>query len=120
MMTKMDMAFFPTVKGSMTSEDGQTFMLHVKRQTGGDLLLGFPHAEIPNIVKNAAMQATHGRDTRGRKTQIALKTTSIQVGRGENGEPVLSMIVGAAGRISFLLPDDLPGKLSQALRKLAN
>ncbi len=40
-MTKMDMAYFPTVAGSMTSEDGQTFMLHVMRQTGGDLLLGF-------------------------------------------------------------------------------
>jgi hypothetical protein len=117
---KIDMAFFPTVEGSMTSEDGQTFMLHVKRQTGGDLLLGFPHAEIPNIVENAAMQAAHGRDAAGRRSQAAFKTTSFQVGRGQNGEPILSMIVGAAGKISFLLPDDMPGQLSHALRKLAN
>ena len=30
------------------------------------------------------------------------------------------MIVGAAGKIIFLLPDDMAGQLSQALRKLAN
>ncbi len=104
----------------MTSEDGQTYMLHVKRPTGGDLMLGFPHAEIRNIVENAAMQTAHGRDAAGRTTQAAFKTASFQVGRGQNGEPVLSMIVGAAGKISFLLPDDMPGQLSQALRKLAN
>jgi hypothetical protein len=51
---KMDLAFFPSVEGSMTSEDGTLFMLHVKRETGGDLLLGFPHGEISNIVENAA------------------------------------------------------------------
>jgi hypothetical protein len=36
-MAKIDMAFFPTVEGSMTSEDGHTFMVHVKRPTGSDL-----------------------------------------------------------------------------------
>jgi hypothetical protein len=59
-MAKIDMAFFPTVEGSMTSEDGQTFMLHVKRPPGGDLLLGFPYSEISNIVENAAVQASAG------------------------------------------------------------
>jgi len=118
--TKTDMAYFRAVEGSMTSEDGQTFMLHVKRPTGGDLLLGFPYAEIPNIVENAAMQAAHGRDKKGRASLSALKPTSFQVGRSENGEPVLTMIVGAGGKISFLLPDDTAGQLSQALRKLAN
>jgi hypothetical protein len=101
MMTKIDMAYFPSVKGSMTSEDGKTFMLHVKRPTGTDLLAGFPHAEIPNIVENAAMQAAHGRDAAGRTSVSAFKTASFQVGRGPNGEPVLSMIVGTAGKISF-------------------
>jgi len=44
-MAKIDMAFFPTVEGSMTRKDGHTFMLHVKRPTGGDLLLGLgPYA----------------------------------------------------------------------------
>jgi hypothetical protein len=28
-MGKIDMTYFPSVEGSMTSEDGQTFMLHV-------------------------------------------------------------------------------------------
>ncbi len=87
MKTKIGMAYFPSVEGSMTSEDGQTFMLHVKRSTGGDLLLGFPHTEISNIVENAAMQAAHGRDAAGRTRQTAFKTTSFQVGRGSNGEP---------------------------------
>jgi len=99
----MDMAYFPTVEGSMTSEGGQTFMLHVKRPTGGDQMLGFPHSEIPNIVENAAMQAAHGRNAPGRKTQAAFKTTSFQVGRSENGESVLAMTVGAAGKIVFFV-----------------
>jgi hypothetical protein len=86
-MAEIDMAFFPSVEGSMTSADGKTFMLHVKRPTGGDLMLGFPHSEIPNIVENAA---------------------------------VLTMSVGRARTISFLLPGDMPGQLSDTLQKLAN
>ena len=39
---KMDIAYFQSVEGSMTSDDGRTFMLHVKRPTGSDLMLGIP------------------------------------------------------------------------------
>ena len=64
---KMDIAYFQSVEGSMTSDDGKTFMLHVERPTGGDLMLGFPHAKISNIVENAAMKASQGRDEKGRR-----------------------------------------------------
>ena len=47
--------FFPVVDGSMTSEDGQTFLLHMRREDGSELMLGFPHAELPNIAECAAM-----------------------------------------------------------------
>lgn len=119
-MAEIDMAFFPTVAGSMTSPDGQTFMLHVKRPTGGDLLLGFPHSEIPNIVENAAVQAAHGRDAEGQQIVTAFQTGSFRVGRGPNGEPVLTMVVGRAGTISFLLPGDMAGQLSEKLQAFAN
>lgn len=119
-MAEIDMAFFPSVEGSMTSPDGQTFMLHVKRPTGGDLLLGFPHTEIPNIVENAAVQATHGRDGDGQQTVAAFKASSFKVGRAPTGEAVLTMVVGRAGTINFLLPGDMPGQLSETLQKLAN
>jgi hypothetical protein len=119
-MAKIDMAVFPTIEGSMTSGDSHTFMLHVKRPTGGDLLLGFPHSEIPNIVENAAVQAAHGRDASGKKTVAAFKALSFKLSRGPAGEPVLAMIGGQAGAMSFLLPGDMPGQLSQALQRLAN
>ena len=104
----------------MTSEDGHTFMLHVKRPTGSDLLLGFPHSEISNIVENAAIQAFHGKDDKGRKTASAFKTKSFEIGRGSDGEAVLTLLVGESGKISFLLPDDMAGQLSEMLQKLAN
>ena len=50
----------------------------------------------------------------------AFKTSSFKVGRGPNGEPVLTLVVGRAGPISFLLPDDMPGKLSEMLQMLSN
>ena len=104
----------------MTSEDGQTFMLHVKRPTGGDLLLGFPHDQIPTIVENAAVQAGHGKDQHGRKTETAFQATSFRLARGPSGEAVLTMVVGRAGAISFLLPADMPGQLSETIQMLAN
>ena len=117
---KMDLAFFPSVEGSMTSEDGTLFMLHVKRETGGDLLLGFPHGEISNIVENAAMQAGRGKDEMGRKVESVFNARSFKLGRGPDGEAVLTLTVGQSGKIRFLLPADMPGQLSQALQKLAN
>ena len=111
---KIDMAFFASVEGSMTSRDGTTFMLHVKRESGSDLLLGFPHSEISNIIENAAMQSANGKD------KTAFTTSSFQLGPGEHGEPVLTMIVGKTGKISFALPADMPAQLTLALLKLAN
>jgi hypothetical protein len=104
----------------MTSEDGKTFMLHVKRPTGSDLMLGFPHAEISHIVENAAMHASRGKDQTGRTSFSAFKTSSFEIGRGPAGEVVLTLTVGQSGKIRFLLPGDMPGQLSQALQKLAN
>jgi hypothetical protein len=54
--------FSPAVKGSMASSDGKAFLMHVEREDGGDLMLGFPHAEIPTIVEDAATQAIRGKD----------------------------------------------------------
>src|SRR5437868_4032801 len=111
-MAKIDMAYFPTVEGSMTSEDGHTFMLHVKRPTGGDLLLGFPHSEISTIIEYAAVQAAQGRNSKD-ETVPPLKTTSFILSRGPTGEPVLTMVVGRAGTISFLLPGGMPEQLAE-------
>ena len=119
-MAEIDMAFFPSVEGSLTSPDGQTFMLHVKRESGSDLLLGFPHAELSNIMENAAVQAAHGRNAEGHQTVTAFKATSFKVGRGPTGEPVMTICVGRAGTISFLLPNDMPGQMTEVLQKLAN
>jgi hypothetical protein len=79
---KMDIAYFQSVEGSMTSDDGKTFMLHVKRPTGGDVNIGFPHAEISSIVENAAMQASQGRDEKSRKAVSAFETSSFESGTG--------------------------------------
>jgi len=73
----MDIAYFQSVEGSMTRDDGKTFVLDVKRPTGSDLMLGFPHAQISNIVENAAMQPSHGKDENGRTSISAFKTSSF-------------------------------------------
>jgi len=48
------------------------------------------------------------------------RASSLKLSRGPGGEPILTMTVGRAGAISFLLPPDMPGQLSKTLQKLAN
>jgi hypothetical protein len=110
--------YFPTIDGSMTSADGMTFYLKVTRDDGGELMLGFPHTEILNIVEHAAVQAGSGRDEDGKKEDAAFVATSFQLGNGSNGEPVLSLAVGHGGKISFRLPTTMPNQLFEALAKL--
>ena len=98
--------FLPFGRRLHDQRNGHTFMLHVKRPTGGDLLLGFPHSEICQLVEHAAVQAAHGRDAKGQKTATALKISSFKVSRGPDG---VTMVVGQAGTISFLLPGDMAG-----------
>jgi hypothetical protein len=112
---KIPVDYFPTILGSMTSPDGQTFMLRVKRQDGADLMLGFPHREIPNIVECCAMQMANGKDEEGQAVVSAFHTSSFRLGMGERGEMVLTLIVGESGVISFILPADLEGQLFDAL-----
>jgi hypothetical protein len=71
--------------------------------TRSDLLLGIPHAEIPNILENAAIQAGHGRNANGLQTVVPSMANSFRIGRSAAGEPVLTMVVGRAGTISFML-----------------
>ena len=84
------------------------------------MLLGFPHEAISQIVEHAAMQLAHGRDRDGAPTMTAFRTTSFEIGRGPAGEAILSLTIGQAGKISFLLPAAMPGQLSEQLQKLAH
>lgn len=113
----IDVHVFQAVEGSQTSSDGKGFALHVRRRDGSHAMLAFPHSEISNIVENAAMQLPHGRDKDG-NVVTAFKTTGFQLGRGANREAVLTMIVGQTGKISFLLPGDMPENLMGALARM--
>ena len=99
----------------MSSSDGQTFMLQAKCEDGSDLVLGFPHKEIPNIIELAAMQLSHGRDEGGHKVESAFKASSFQLGKSDEGDTVLTLTVGETGNICFILPGDLEGQLFDAL-----
>ena len=112
---KIPVEVFLSVEGSMSSSDGQTFMLQAKCEDGSDLMLGFPHKEISNIIELAAMQLNHGRDDGGHKVETAFKTSSFSLGKSDEGETVLTLTVGEAGNISFILPGDMEGQLFDAL-----
>jgi hypothetical protein len=47
---KIDISYFQSVESSMTSDDSRTFMLHVKRPTGSDLVLGFRPASSFKLI----------------------------------------------------------------------
>jgi hypothetical protein len=106
---------FESVEGSMTSNDGQLFLLHVKRADGADIILGFPHRTLLTIVENAAMQAQHGKDDMGVRMRQAFKTTGFRLGRGPTGEALLSLQIGEGASVSFLLPGAMPSDLVNSL-----
>jgi hypothetical protein len=109
--------FFPAVNGSMTSKDGQRFMLHVKQEDGSEGVIAFPHAEIPKIIECAAMQVGNSKDLKGQPVVTAFQTTGFQVGRGPKGEVVLNMLVGETGKIGFLLSPEMQAEMAVMLMK---
>ena len=112
---KIPVEFFPIVLGSMTSPDGQVFMLRVQREDGSGLMLGFPHAEIMNIVECSAMQMGYGRDEDGDKVVSAFNTSKFQIAKSAHGDTVLTLTVGETGNISFLLSAGMEGQIIEAL-----
>ena len=117
---KIDAQFFPVIDGSMTSDDGQTFFLRVRRDDNTEWMLGFPHEMLSLIVEHAAVQTAHGRGKNGAPTMTAFRATSFEIGRGPAGEAILSLTIGDAGKISLVLPAAMPGQLSEQLQKLAH
>lgn len=115
---KIPVEYYPAVDGSMTSPDGQVFLLKVRTEDGQELMLGFPHREISNIVECAAMQMDHGRNQGGEKIVSAFKTPSFELGRGPAGETVLSFGVGETGRISFLIPPAMVAQLLESVGRI--
>ena len=116
---KIPVEVFLSAEGSMTSKDGQTFLIQVKCEDGSDLMLGFPHKEISNIIELAAMQLNHGRDEQGRTVVAAFETTSFGIGRGPKGETVLTLDVGQSGNFRFILPDGMTEQMITTLAKSA-
>ena len=53
------------------------------------------------MVEAAAMQMDKGHDRDGDKIATAFVASGFKVGRGPEGETVLSMTVGDTGKISF-------------------
>src|SRR5579872_1584696 len=107
--------YFPVVDGSMTSEDGQTFYFHAKREDGSGIMLGFPHEELPNTVEAAAMQMDRGKSLDGEKMVAACEASGFSVGRGPAAETVLGMEMAEGGKICFLLHPELIDELLAAL-----
>ncbi len=60
-MVTIPVEYFPIVDGSMTSDDGQNFFYKVRRPDGSEVMLGFPHDQVGNLIENAAMQLQNGR-----------------------------------------------------------
>jgi hypothetical protein len=116
MSDAIPVVLFRSVEGSMTSDDGQTVYLRATEPDGADVMFGFPHGEILNMVECLAVQADKGKDKRGRKITTAFKAISFEVGRGPEGEPVLSLVMGETGKINYLLE---PAKVAQLMDGLA-
>ena len=106
-----------TVDGSMTSDDGLTFYYHVRRDDGTELMLGFPHKELPNIVECAAMQMDKGKNEVGERMVSGFIASSVCLGRGPEGETVLGMTMEEGGTINFLLTPELKAELAAMLVK---
>jgi hypothetical protein len=108
---RIPVQYFTEIAGSMTSDDGQNFYYRAKRDDGQEYMLGFPHECIPTLVECAAMQMDKGHAEDGRRITVGFNTSGFIVGRGPNGETVLTLQVGETGKISFLLPGDMPSEL---------
>ena len=106
---------FTVCDGSMTSEDGQTFLFHVRREDGSEVMLGFPHKELPNIVECAAMQMDKGKNEEGGRVVSAFMASGFCLGRGPEGETVLGMTMAEGGTINFLLTPELKAELAMKL-----
>jgi hypothetical protein len=111
----IDVELFDAIEGSQTSADGQGFALNARRRDGTGVMLVFPHSEISNIIETAALHLAHGRDESGRALKTAFNTSGFRLGRGPQGETVLTMTVGEGGSISFLLPAEMARELFKAL-----
>lgn len=113
-MASIPVEYFPEVDGSMTSDDGESFFYKVRRQDGSEVMLGFPHNQVPHLIETAAMQLQRGKED-GQQVLTAFQTAGFVLGRGPKGETVLILEIGKTGRISFLLPGTMPAELEAAL-----
>lgn len=113
-MASIPVEYFPVVDGSMTSNDGETFFYKVRREDGSEVILGFPHDQVPHLIETAAMQIQNGREE-GQVVLTAFNTTGFTLGRGPKGEIVLILKIGLTGRMSFLLPEPMPAELEATL-----
>lgn len=98
---------FEDVTGSMTSEDGRTVYLNADTIDGEDLLLGFPHEQIATIIENLAVQLPNGRNEEGEKVRTAFFAGGYEIGKGPNGEPVLTLFIGENAKMNFVLNQEM-------------
>ena len=114
-MAASDLNAYPEILGSMTSDDGQVFVLQVRDAQGNDKMVGLPHRDIPRLVELAALQVPEGARLRGDKDLSVFNTRSFSVGISEGGQIILSLTIGGAAKLSFVLPGGMSAQLSETL-----
>lgn len=112
---RVPVEYYAAIEGSMTSEDGQVFLLKVRHENGNEIFLGFPSGEIPSLVEHMAMQSAYARDEAGTRVPIVFETSSFALKRNPDGDAVLGLEVGTPGSINFLLKGDMPEQLMDLL-----
>ena len=108
---------FIDVVGSVTSPDGQLFIVSAVRPDGEETNLAFPHDVLPALIEHMSVQSVNARDKHGNTPQAENRLSSFTLGTSFDGEAVLGLQVGPVGSINFVLPNDMPEQLMDLLAK---
>ena len=115
MEVELPMEFFPEIKGSLTSKDGRAIFFKVERGDGSEIMIGFPHSEMPAMLDHIAVQAAHAKNEDSKPARSAFRTKSFALGTTPDGLAFLMLQFGEVGAINFMLPGDMPDQLHELL-----
>jgi hypothetical protein len=109
------------IEGSMTTDDGKTFLLKGTQPDGNNVVVAFPSEELTALVGMAALGREQSLRIQGADTDFreVFATSWFELSKDQvSATVILSLTFASGGRLHFSLPGSMPQQMLETLQQM--
>lgn len=105
------------VAGLKPTDNGSHALVKLAQSDGNELVLAIPPDQLNQMIDGFAKVAGDARKAAGLDPKIrgSYKVSWWELGKNQNGDPILTLTFGSGGRLDFALDNGMLGQIRETI-----